>query len=214
MEDRTRNLYYQLPHILVKPEYKDNFLNIMAFTGNAPEKQATGGKVTTYEDFIHFSDLDYKENIVLHFPGIKQGYHFKFSFPRLVTPRSVVRRIEVHINNTNAGSLELLEDMGMVAKNTFRSHMDLIYLKTIIRTVVKGLASEKAKEKLRDEAGVEKNLLLGALLNLGVDAAVDATENPDLRSWRTMPQKCYIGEYKLEPGVYDIDIIFYSILIC
>ena len=40
------------------------------------------------------------------------------------------------------------------------------------------------------------------------NALVDATENADLRSWRTMPGYCFVGEYDIEPGVYDIEIRF------
>jgi hypothetical protein len=46
------------------------------------------------------------------------------------------------------------------------------------------------------------------VLNAAVDVAVDATENPDLRCWRTMPQTCYVGEFLISPGTHNIEIHF------
>ena len=186
-------------------------LNIIAFTGIGPNKVPVGGQITTYNNYLHVSDLTYFKNfIVINFPGMKQGYHFKFSFPDMEIPNSNIARINVNINNTFAGKMELLEDLGKIASYTFEMKKHIIYLKTVLRTVVKGLIFVKRKEELRKKMGVENNFLLGGLLNLGVDAAVDATENPDLRCWRTMPQRCYIGEYELTPGTYNISIRYYD----
>ncbi len=206
------DIYYQsFPGQLDSVDFykQESILNIMAFTGNAPRKYAVGGQITTYKDAIHFSDLTYfKQNEIVFWDGIKQGYHFKFSFPDMEKSRSEISRIEVVVDNQNIGELELLEDMGQVAVNTFNSSRHVIYFKTLIRTIIKGLASEKGKEKLRKEAGAEDNLLFGAILNFGVDLAVDATENPDLRSWRTLPQDCYIGEYDIGEGKHQIELHF------
>lgn len=194
-----------------KPDFDGTKLNIVAFTGNAPYKAAVGGKITTYDSLIHVSDLSgYKQNLILPFPGVKQGYHFKFAFPEIRMPESNTNRIEVYVDNQLTGELELLEDMGKVAQHTFAAKKNIIYFKTLIRTVLKGLASARAKEKLRKKAGAEDNFLLGALINLGVDAAVDATENPDLRSWRTMPRYCFTGEVKISPGLHHIEIRLYN----
>jgi hypothetical protein len=52
--------------------------------------------------------------------------------------------------------------------------------------------------------------ILGDILAGIANAAVDATENADLRSWRTMPGYCYAGEFEIEEGNYDIVIKFYD----
>ncbi|GAB4379076.1 MAG: COG3014 family protein [Calditrichia bacterium] len=192
-----------------EPDYQNRYLHVLAFTGMAPQKYAVGGKITTYDSLIHISDLSgYRENLFIPMKGIKQGYHFKFAFPDLRVEKSIIEQINVYIDGENNGRLQLLEDMGAVAIRTFEAKKNIIYFKTLIRTVVKGLASMKAKEKLRKEAKAENNFILGALINLGVDAMVDATENPDLRSWTTMPQRCYIGEFPLNEGKHHIEIHF------
>jgi hypothetical protein len=194
-----------------KPKYQGEYLNILAFTGNGPIKIPIGGQITTYNDYIHVSDLSYFKNfVVINFPGMKQGYHFKFAFPDMQIHDSNIAKINVYINGKFKGKLEILEDLGKIADKTFEMNKHITYLKTVLRTTLKGLISVKRKEELRKKMGVEKNFILGGLLNFGVDAAVDATENPDLRCWRTMPRHCYIGEYELAPGTYTISIRFYN----
>ncbi len=182
-------------------------LNVMAFTGRAPHKKAVGGLITTYEDAVGISDLSVPVALPnIPFPGMKAGYHFKFSLPVLRERNSQISRIEVFVNDKKAGRLQLLEDMGSVAKHTFETKKDIIYFKTIIRTVVKGLAAAEAKKKLRKETGAEG--LLGTFMDTMVDVGVDATENADLRCWQTMPDKCYVGEFNVPPGKHDITINF------
>jgi len=190
---------------------QEHVLNVMAFSGPGPEKYAVGGQITTYDDMIHVSDLTYfKENHIFAWPGVKQGYHFKFAFPEMRQRNSGIERIVIRDNGTIIGELELLENMGNVSLQTFESNKYVIYFKTLMRTLIKGLASEKSKDKLREEADAEDSFLLGAILNWSVDLAVDATENPDLRCWRTLPQKCYVGEFELEGGKHDINVEFLS----
>jgi len=182
-------------------------LNVIAFTGNAPTKIAVGGTITTWDNFVTVTDVSgYKNGVSFPFPGVKSGYHFKFSFPMLQTPPSNVAKIKVLVNGKIIGEPELIEDLGNVAKHTFESHLNIIYIKTIIRTVAKGLAAAEAKKAIKKQTGA--NDLFGALINIATDLAVDATENADLRCWHTMPQKCYVAEYKLKPGTYDISIHF------
>jgi hypothetical protein len=184
-------------------------LNVIAFTGRAPLKYSVGGKITTYDNFIGISNLSVPITAPnIPFPGVKPGYHFKFAFPQIRPQGSVITKIEVYVDNNKAGELELLEDMSKVAVNTFEMKKDIIYLKTIARTVVKGIAAAKAKKKIKKETGA--NPLFGALINIATDAAVDATENPDLRNWRTMPQNCYIGEFAVSPGIHNIIVNFYN----
>ncbi len=201
---------HPLPSSLSRePEFRGSFLNVMAFTGNAPIKKPIGGEITTYDSLIHISDLSgYRTNLWIPFPGIKAGYHFKFAFPALETQQSYVDIIDVYVDDKRIGSLDLLEDMGRVAEYTFESKKHIIYFKTLLRTILKGLGSIEAKEKLRKKAEAEDNWLLKSLINWSVDAVVDATENPDLRCWCTMPRYCYIGEFNIPPGEYHIEIRF------
>jgi len=190
---------------------QEHVLNIIAFSGPGPEKYEVGGQITTYDDVIHVSDLTYfKENHIFSWPGIKEGYHFKFAFPEMRQRKTKVDKIVIRDNGIIIGELELLENLTNVSLQTFESNKHVIYIKTLIRTLLKGLASEKGKKELREEADVEDSFILGAILNWTVDLAVDATENPDLRCWRTLPQNCFIGEFPLESGKHNINVEFIS----
>jgi hypothetical protein len=204
---------YPLPDFLQDTlQYPGIFLNVMAFTGNTPQKIPGGGEITTFENFIIVSDARKEDQkILLNLAGLEEGWHFKFSFPELSNRPSMVEHIRVTIDDYPAGNLQLLEDMGKVASYTFESKKNIIYFKTLARTLVKGLASHRTKEKVQEETGTEKKFLLRNIINLGIDAIFDATENPDLRIWSTLPRYCFAGEYPLDPGIYRIKIQFLDI---
>lgn len=198
------------PDVLHKePHYDGTFLNILAFTGRSPRKVPVGGKITTFENFIITSDpAGQKNKIWLNLPGLKEGWHFKFSFPEMKSQTSVVEKIKVFIDGEEAAELALLEDMGRVADFTFQAKKNIIYFKTITRTIVKGIAAYKAKEKLKKETKTKDNFILRNIINLGVDAIFDATENPDLRIWSSLPRYCHVAEIELPAGVHDIRLQF------
>ncbi len=184
-------------------------LTFISFVGNPPRKQEVGGQITTYKNAIGISKLDIPVSLPnIPFPGMKPGYHFKFAFPILREGSTLIRRIDVHIDGRKRGDLFLFEDMGKIAVHTFRTKRDIIYFKTLIRAVVKGLAAAEAKKKLREET--KANELGGFLINTLVDAGVDATEKADLRCWHTMPQHCYIGEFRVEPGQHRVVLKYFD----
>lgn len=191
------------------PNLRGYFLNVIAFTGFAPYKKAVGAKITTYDDAIGISSVDAPIALPnIPFPGAKEGYHFKFAFPVIRSTPSNIQRIDVWIDGNLAGQLDLLEDMANVATKTFNTKRNIIYIKTVVRTVLKGLASAEAKKKLKKET--KANDFWGKVMDAAVDIGVDATENADLRCWRTMPQKCYVGEFTITPGPHQVEIQFYN----
>jgi len=194
-------------HLNDMPDPNQTYLNVLAFTGQAPFKKAVGGMITTYDGYIGISDLTMPIALpTFPFPGIKEGYHFKFAFPVIEKTPSMISKIEILVDSRNIGALELLEDMGQISEHTFSSKRNLIYAKTLIRTVVKGLAAAEAKKKIKKEA--KTNDIFGALVDAAVDIGVDATENADLRCWRTMPQFCYAGEFVVPSGKHDVEVRF------
>jgi uncharacterized protein len=61
---------------------------------------------------------------------------------------------------------------------------------------VAGEAARKA------EGGV-----VGALLSLGVQATLTATDTPDTRSWATLPARIALGRVRLPAGTYDVELV-------
>lgn len=189
------------------PKLQGSYLNVIAFAGFAPYKKAVGGKITTYDDMIGISSLEMPITVPnIPFPGSKEGYHFKFSFPVIRTIDSNVNKVIIRIDNRQTYTLDLLEDMGKVAVKTFNKKRQIIYVKTIVRTVLKGLAATEAKKKLKKETKAKGGW--ASLLDAVVDVGVDATENADLRCWRMMPRYCFAGEIPVQSGNHSIEIDF------
>jgi len=201
-------------YTFIKPDFLGSFqesqgnkLRVMAFVGNAPRKQPVGAKITTYENLITVTDLgNFLPDHQMIFPGVKEGWHFKFAFPAIKARGTSIARVMVKANGQPVGELQQLEDISKVAINTFETKKNIIYFKTLARTVAKGILAAEAKARLKKE--MKTNDLMGALMDAAVDAGVDATENPDLRTSRMFPHACLIGEFSLEPGIYHIEIEF------
>ena len=62
--------------------------------------------------------------------------------------------------------------------------------------------THEAKQKV-DTGGLE-----GWLKKAAIDVGVDITENADLRCSQLLPGRIYVGDFELEPGVYDLRVEF------
>ncbi|MCB9209179.1 MAG: hypothetical protein H6612_00620 [Ignavibacteriales bacterium] len=181
------------------------YLNVLSFTGKSPIKEPVGARITTFNDFVTISDPTNFYADAIPIPGIKYGWNFKFEFPQIISSNSEVTSIEVFVDSSKVGELQLLENMNNVAEKTFESQKSIIYFKTITRALIKGIGASALGRTIKKETddGILGDILVGI-----ANAAVDATEGADLRSWRTMPGFCYVGEFKITEGTYDIEIRF------
>ncbi|MCD4651135.1 MAG: hypothetical protein K8S56_05025 [Candidatus Cloacimonetes bacterium] len=188
-------------------------LNLMCFTGRAPDKKARTLYIHTEQDMLFFATSaekkNYKRNLTsidaIYWKGIEAGYHFKFQLPVMKNRDSKVKKIEVLVDGKKVQSPQLTENIQTVATETFKVKESLIFFKTIIRTVSKGLLTKSQTDKLN--TGSE---LADTLLRWGVNAAVDATENADLRIARFFPAFVYTQEMLLSEGKHTLKINYYS----
>ena len=197
--------YFNIPsaveNSLANP--KQTKLNVITFVGKGPEKYAVNREIDTYENYIVIKgDKPEKFKDVIQ-ADVKQGYHFRFSLPKIRKRNSVISNIEIYADDKRIGELELLEDMSEIAIATYKVKEQIIYLKSILRTVIKGVVAQKGKEKIRNQID---NPLLAVVTGKVVNAAVDLTENADLRGWRIIPGKCYVGEFVLPDGKHNFTI--------
>lgn len=186
-------------------------LNLISFIGRSPSKRSKTLYIHTEKDLLIIAATkenprekrNLEELDVINWKGIEKGYHFKFQLPFIYLNGSKAKKIKVYVDGKFTQELDLIESLEKVAVETFKVKKPLIYLKTISRSVIKGLVSENAKSKMENQIN---NPLLGFAARLATDAAVDATENADLRISRFFPAKCYIGEIYLQPGTYNLKI--------
>ncbi|RKX46303.1 MAG: hypothetical protein DRP64_03395, partial [Verrucomicrobia bacterium] len=131
-------------------------LNVIAFSGLAPDKKATTFYIHTEENVIILagSSENYlgKQNLsglnVIPWQEVNEGYHFKIQLPYMEKRPSKVERIDVEVNEVAVETLQRLESLENAAIETFSIQKPLIYLKTITRAVIKGLAAEQAKQDM------------------------------------------------------------------
>lgn len=182
-------------------------LSVVALTGLSPVKEALSLRIRTDKDLnlvqVLYDGGPNDQAQYGHIPmPISEDFYFKFAIPVLHDRPSSIRIIRVHSRNMLLGELWLLEDVGLVARETFEAKRTLIYLRSVARAVAKGLAAHKAKKKA-DTGGLE-----GWLKKAAIDVVTDISENADLRCARLLPGRIFVGDIEVDPGVYDLTIDF------
>lgn len=171
------------------PEGKSR-LNILSFAGLSPIKQEQ-----TILQFLPF------RHPVLQIAT--------FKLPVLVRRPSQITRIEAYVNGNGVSqrfNLELLEDMGAVIEETFKTRFSSIFLKTYIRALVKySIADVAAAEATRRQGG-----LAGLAVAVAARSALEMSESADIRMSRFLPDRAYIGGINLDPGTYSVIIKYYN----
>jgi len=201
------NIYdFALPEIRISPD-SGTLLSVVALAGLSPVKEALNLRIRTDKDLdlvqVLYTDSENKDVEYGHLPiPVNADYYFKFAIPKLVPRDSEVYEIRVYADSRPIGQLGLIEDVSKVAEETFKAKSSLIYLRSVARAVAKGLAAHKAKRKA-DTGGLD-----GWLKKAAIDVATDISENADLRCARYLPGKIYVGDFEIEPGVYDIEVAF------
>jgi len=183
-----------------------SILSVVALAGLSPVKEALNLRIRTDKELnlvqILYDDPQHENAEYGHIPmEVSEDYYFKFAIPQLVPRESHISAMRVTANGQVIGYLQLIEDVGNIADETFRAKKSLIYLRTVARAIVKGLAAHKQKQKLDDDKG-------GWLKKVLVDAITDFSENADLRCSRLLPGRIFVGDFVVDPGIYDITVDF------
>lgn len=221
--NRQSNLYtFPIPftdEIMTPPE--EARLSVLAFTGRSPIKLASTLWVITGNNQVSIAvaEEDERQGRVLQgyesfaFPGVEEGFRFKFELPRMSLRGSEVTGIRVLADGRVLGELGMLEDMQQIALDTFQVREPIIFLKTVTRTVIKGVAAQRAGRAMREagaRSGSPLGLVAGIVGSIATDVAVDASEQADLRISRFFPAFAHVGEWDLPAGEYEIQIEYHS----
>lgn len=156
---------------------------VLAFSGRGPVKEEFSLTVETKD----------KEG---------NGYTFKLALPRFAPRPSQIASVEALIDG-RAQPLVLAEDIEVIARKVLEDRLPLIEAKAVARALAKAKADQEAKKKL-GKGGLPR------LLKFGLDEVVKASERADLRCWRTLPAKVYIGRFSLDPGPHRVRLKFSS----
>lgn len=218
--DKLMDAFDSQPHIysFPKPDVRYQasdgvILSFVAMAGLAPVKEAVGLRIRTDKDLnlvqVLYTDGPRKDSEYGHLPfPVTEDYYFKFSLPVLMSRPSQIGRIIVYADDEYLGELDLIEDVEAVAEETFKAKKSLIYFRTIARAIFKGLATHKVKQKIDKDH--KDNRVAAWILKAAVDVGTDVIENADLRCSRLLPGRIYVGDFEIEPGVYNLKIEFIS----
>ena len=129
------------------------------------------------------------------------------ALPKMVERPSGIVSAEVTLDTGQRFGLELLEDMGGVAQETFKAKYGLTVAKTAARTAIKAAATAVASDAASRTGG---GAIAGFAVGLAGRAAADASEKADLRVSRFFPGRALVGGVNLEPGVYTVTVSYYG----
>jgi hypothetical protein len=195
--EELRRVYAEAPQVypqspprsleeeLVLPPGKAR-LNLIGFAGLSPVKE--------------------EEIVLIPLPFPFPNNIAKLSLPKMVSRPSRINRIEVVLDTGERFNLELLEDMGLVALETFKAREGLIFAKTLVRLAIKAAAAAAATGIATDQGGE----LLGIFVGLGAKIAADASEQADIRMSRYFPRYAFAGGINLDPGIYSFRVNYYG----
>ena len=162
-------------------------LNVIAFTGLSPVKEA--------------------QNIYIPLPLPPPNNMARIATPIMKDRTFSALRAEAVLDTGERFALELIEDMGAVARETFKSKYALIVLKTTARTIVKATTSAiiagTASAKNENEG-------LGSLIGLVGRIFTEASEQADTRLSRYFPCYALVGGINLAPGRHEFTVNFYA----
>lgn len=134
---------------------------------------------------------------------------FQIALPKF-TPRMRAGRaydVAVRISGDSVtratAQTTVAEDITAIADQCLEDRLGLVYLKSGGRTLLKFLAAETAKSKLKEKS---ENGLVNFLGSLAIDLAVGATEQADVRSWRTLPAQIQLARLELAAGSYEFAV--------
>jgi uncharacterized protein len=189
-------------------------LNVFAFSGIGPDKEASTFYIHTEQDLIilgssqenYLGGQELSNLSFLPWPGVNPGYHFKFQLPYLVKRPSLVGRIEVITDTGHVKELSPIESLENAAIEAFRIKKPILYLRAVTRSVSKGIAAEQAKAELTRD--MDSNVAF--FTRILTDIAVDSTENADRRISRFFPARASVAELHLNEGTYSIRVNYYS----
>ncbi len=202
------NIYdFEVPDVRYRAEDGRSILSVVGLVGLSPVKEAFSLRIRTDKDLdlvqVLYTDSENNESEYGHFPfPVDHDFYFKFAIPRMVARPSIVDAIRVYANGEQIGDLQLIEDVSVVAEETFKAKRSIIYIRSVARAIFKGIAAYKLKGKL-DTGGVE-----GWLKKAAVDVATDVSEGADLRCSRFLPGRIYVGDFEIPPGTYDLRVEF------
>ncbi len=153
-------------------------------------------------EYCGYAPLKVSDSLPLPLGGV---HVTKVAFPRYIDRSSEVSSslvAAIQGKQEYFKVTELGQDLGAIAKKIMDNRKVMIWAKVGIRPLVKQVAERAVEHQVRGKYGdlpADIVGILGSVYNL-------ATEEPDLRTWQTLPAQVRVAKLVLEPGTYEISI--------
>jgi hypothetical protein len=157
---------------------------------------------------LHFNGrAPVKEPATIAFP-MPDGFLLKLAFPtyKEVDKRIVGGRLYAKPPEEDRAfhaAFTVAEPIGKIAKENLEDRESRIVVKTIARVTAKYLVVKAAQQAAKEAGGRDYGALAGFLTGITGNILAFASEEPDLRCWRTLPAEILISKLTLEPGSYQ-----------
>jgi hypothetical protein len=173
------------------------------------ESEIPSGKARL--NIIGFNGLSpIKIEETLRIPLLLSGRYVKIALPKMVSRPSNIVYTEVVMDSGEHFNLELIEDIDLIAKETFKVNQSAIYLRSIIRSIAKSTTSAVLHEASRRDDDEGGRSILFEILSLGTQIFAEVSEQADLRVSHYFPGKALVGGINLNPGQYSFTVNYYN----
>jgi hypothetical protein len=200
-----------IPQVLV-----ENALSTAEFMGEEEEKRLR--ERFPFKQYLPLVERKEKAEVFgLHLNGrapvkepdlvvlpMADGFFVKLAFPRYKSvPKTIVgaRLYAKPLEEDTAfqANFSMAEPIGRIAVENLEDRRVRIAAKTLARVTAKYLAIKAAQQEVSEKHGG----LAGLLTIITGNFLAFASEEPDLRSWRTLPEEILISKLTLPPGTYE-----------
>ncbi|MCH8843485.1 MAG: hypothetical protein IID61_10985 [SAR324 cluster bacterium] len=154
--------------------------------------------------FVHFAGRGpekYESSINAIMPD---GNLLRIAFPGYFRNTYLITGAQVRVDGSVEARLEPGAPIGEMAIKNLDNRKGRIAAKAIARATTKYIASRLLQRKAQDDAGPIGGLIAWVAGNV----YIALSEQADLRSWQTLPDKILIGRVLLKPGSHHVVVEF------
>lgn len=105
---------------------------------------------------------------------------------------------------------ERVYDVQAVAEKTLADEYNTLVLRAAARSAMKMAAAEGMGFGARAVAGGKNQDIIGLLVTIIARVFALATEEADIRTWRTLPREIHLTRFWVDPGEYSVNIKAYD----
>jgi uncharacterized protein len=127
-----------------------------------------------------------------------QGLVTWVNFPELGPPQGTLGRPHCKVDGS-AAEAEPMAAIDIEAKHAWESAKGAVVASAITRLLARAATGEVVRRSTKDSVA-------GALLSLGLQATLTATDTPDTRSWEALPSRMAVARVRVKPGKHQVEL--------